>query len=131
MLIRFLLIFLLILVAEICLLVKVASLIGGVATAAAVIVMSLLGGYIVLRQGGRIFRQIRQELSSGRIPAARMLDGALVVTAGLLLVFPGFITDLFGILLLIPATRRYFKMWLGLWLQARISRGGFMMRRRF
>lgn len=131
MLIKFLLIFLLILVAEIWLLVKVASLIGIGATAAAVILMSLLGGFIVLRQGGRIFRQIRQELSSGHLPAARMLDGALVVIGGLLLVFPGFITDLFAILLLIPVTRSYFKMWLGLWLQSRIARGGFMMRRRF
>lgn len=131
MLIKFLLIFLLLLVAEISLLIKVASLIGGVATAAAVILMSLLGGYIVLRQGGRIFRQIRQELSFGRLPAAQMLDGALVVIGGLLLVFPGFLSDLLGLFLLIPATRRYFKMWLGLWLQSRISRGGFMMRGRF
>lgn len=131
MLIRFLLILLLLLVAEILLLIKVAALIGWLPTLAAVLMMSLLGGYVVLRVGGRIFHEVRRELSFGRLPAAQMLDGILVLLGGISLLFPGFLTDLIGIFLIVPVTRRYFKIWLGLWLQSLIARGGFLTRRRF
>jgi UPF0716 protein FxsA len=84
----------------------------------------------VRSQGFRIFSEVREELARGRLPAAQMLDGALVLVGGLLLLVPGFFTDFLGIFFLIPATRRLIKLWLGLWLQARLSRGGVIMRRR-
>jgi UPF0716 protein FxsA len=131
MLFRLFLLFLIVPVIEVYLLIKVGSLIGGLATVATLLSISLLGAYLVRTQGFRIVTQIREELSRGRLPAAQMLDGAMVLVGGILLMTPGFFTDFLGIFFLIPATRRLLKMWLGLWLQARIAKGGFVMKRRF
>ncbi|BCG46181.1 FxsA cytoplasmic membrane protein [Citrifermentans bremense] len=122
------LLFLIVPVIEIYLLIKVGSVIGGVATVATLLAISLFGAWLMKSQGGRILTEIRDELSRGRLPAARMLDGALVFIGGVLLATPGFFTDFLGIFFLIPATRRVIKGWLGLWLQSRISRGGFVVR---
>ena len=124
------LLFLIIPVIEIYLLIKVGSVIGGLATVGTLLFISLLGAYLVRSQGFRIFAQIRDELSLGRLPAAQLLDGAMVLVGGVLLMTPGFFTDFIGIFFLVPATRRLIKMWIGLWLQSRISRGGFIVRRR-
>lgn len=125
------LIFLIVPVVEIYLLIKVGSVIGGLATVAVLLLMSLVGAFLMKSQGGRIITEIRDELSRGRLPAAQMLDGALIFIGGVLLTTPGFFTDFLGIFFLIPATRRVIKMWLGIWLQNRISRGGFVIRRHY
>lgn len=131
MLLRLFLLFLIIPVIEIYLLIKVGSLIGGLATVAILLSISLAGAYLVRHQGFKIITEIREELSRGRLPAAQMLDGALIFVGGVLLMTPGFFTDFVGIFFLIPVTRRLIKLWLGLWLQAKLSKGGFVMRRRF
>lgn len=125
------LVFLIVPVIEIYLLIKVGSLIGGVATVSVLLLMSLLGAYLMRSQGGRVLARIRDELSQGRLPAAQLLDGALIFIGGVLLTTPGFFTDFMGIFFLVPATRRVIKMWLGLWLQSRISKGGFVVRRHY
>jgi UPF0716 protein FxsA len=125
------LLFLIVPVIEIYLIIKVGSVIGGLATVATLLCISLLGAYLVRDQGVRIVMQIREELSRGRLPAAQMLDGALVFIGSVLLMTPGFFTDFIGIFFLIPATRRVIKMWLGLWLQSRLSKGGFLVKRRY
>ena len=125
------LIFLIVPVIEIYLLIEVGSLIGALPTVGVLVFMSLLGAYLMRSQGGRILKRIQEELSQGRLPAAQLLDGALVFIGGVLLATPGFFTDFLGIFFLIPATRRLIKMWLGLWLQARLAKGGFVVRRRF
>ena len=123
------LIFLIVPVIEIYLLIQVGSVIGALPTVGVLVLMSLLGAYLMRSQGGRIIGRIRDELSQGRLPAAQMLDGALVFIGGVLLTTPGFFTDFLGIFFLVPATRRIIKLWLGLWLQARLSKGGFVVRR--
>jgi len=130
MLLRLFLIFLIVPVIEIYLLIKVGSLIGALPTVALLLAISLTGAYLVRSQGFRIFTQVREELAQGRLPAAQLLDGALVLLGSVLLLTPGFFTDFLGIFFLIPATRRLIKLWLGLWLQARLARGGFLVRRR-
>ena len=123
------LLFLIVPIIEIYLLIKVGSWIGGIPTVASLIFLSLLGAYLMRTQGFRIIAEIRDQLSRGRLPAAQLLDGAMVFVGGVLLMTPGFFTDFLGIFFLVPVTRRVIKMWLGLWLQSRISRGGFVMRR--
>ena len=123
------LVFLIVPIIEIYLLIKVGSWIGGIPTVASLIFLSLLGAYLMRTQGFRVMNQIREELSRGRVPAAQVLDGAMIFIGGVLLMTPGFFTDFLGIFFLIPFTRRLIKMWLGLWLQSRISRGGFVIRR--
>ena len=124
------LLFLIVPVIEIYLLIQVGSMIGGLATVASLLFISALGAYLVRSQGFRIINEIRDELSRGRLPAAQLMDGALVFVGGVLLMTPGFFTDFLGIFFLVPASRRLIKMWLGLWLQSRLSRGGFVVRRR-
>ena len=123
------LLFLIVPVIEIYLLIKVGSVIGGIPTVACLVFLSLLGAYLIRTQGFRVLSQIREELSRGRLPAAQLMDGAMIFVGGVLLMTPGFFTDFIGIFFLIPATRKIIKMWLGLWLQSRISRGGFVIRR--
>ena len=123
--------FLIVPVIEVYLLIKVGSLIGGLATVAILLLISFLGAYLVRSQGFRLIVQVREELARGRLPAAQLMDGALVLVGGILLMTPGFFTDFLGIFFLIPATRRLIKLWIGLWLQARLARGGFVTRRRF
>jgi len=125
------LLFLIVPVIEIYLIIKVGSVIGGLATVAILLCISLLGAYLVRNQGVRIVMQIREELSRGKLPAAQLLDGALVFIGSVLLMTPGFFTDFVGIFFLFPATRRMIKMWLGLWLQSRLSKGGFLVKRRY
>lgn len=129
MLFKLFLLFLIVPVIEIYLLIKVGSVIGGLATVASLLLISALGAYLVRSQGFRLINEIRDELSRGRLPAAQLLDGALVFVGGVLLMTPGFFTDFLGIFFLVPASRSLIKMWLGHWLQARLSRGGFVIRR--
>jgi len=131
MLLRLLLIFLAVLVLEVYLLIKVGTLIGALPTVALLLAISLFGARLVRSQGFRIVTRLREELAAGRLPAAQLLDGALLLVGGVLLMTPGFLTDFLGIFFLVPATRRVIKLWLGLWLQARLARGGFVTLRRF
>jgi len=124
------LLFLIVPAIEIYLLIEVGSLIGGLATVVLLLLMSLLGAFLVRSQGFIIIARIREQLSLGRLPAAQLLDGALVLVGGVLLMTPGFFTDFLGIFFLIPLTRRLIKLWLGLWLQARLAKGTFLVKRR-
>ncbi|MBJ6800425.1 FxsA family protein [Geomonas propionica] len=128
---RLFLILLIVPAIEIYLIIQVGQVIGGAATVAILLLMSLLGAWLIRHQGGRVLTQIRDELAQGRLPAAQLLDGALIFIGGVLLTTPGFFTDFLGIFFLIPFTRRFIKLWLGLWLQNKISRGGFVVRRHF
>jgi UPF0716 protein FxsA len=131
MFLKLVLLFTIVPVIEIYLLIKVGSLIGGLTTAAVLLTLSFAGAYLVRHQGFRIMTEIREELSHGTLPAAQLLDGALVLVGGVLLMTPGFFTDFLGIFFLIPVTRRMIKMWLGLWLQSRLSLGAFVIKRPF
>lgn len=131
MIFKLFLVFAVVPVVEIYLLIKIGSLIGGLPTVALLLSISLLGAYLVRTQGFKIFHQVRNELSHGHLPASQMMDGALVLLGGLLLMTPGFFTDFLGIFFLVPFTRNLIKMWLGLWLQSKLARGSFIVRRRF
>ena len=69
------------------------------------------------------------ELAQGRLPAGELLDGALLLAGGVLLLTPGFFTDFLGLFFLVPVTRSFIRQFLGLWLQRRIDRGTITLRR--
>ncbi len=129
MFVRLFILFLIVPVIEIYLLIKVGSLIGAVPTVATLLLISLAGAWLVRHQGFRVLGRIQAELSQGRLPAAEMLDGALVLVGGVLLLTPGFFTDFLGLFFLIPVTRAVIKQALGIWLQRRLARGQFIVRR--
>ncbi|MBN6051498.1 FxsA family protein [Nonomuraea sp. RK-328] len=106
--------FLVVPVLEIWLLIQVGSVIGGWPTVALLIADSLLGAWLVRREGRRAWRALQEALGSGRMPDRELADGALVLVGGALLLTPGFVTDIAGFLCVLPFTRPLMRR-LGAW----------------
>lgn len=103
---RFLfLLFILVPIIEIALLIQVAEVIGGFATIALVIVTAILGAKLVKKQGMGALQNVQTQMAQGQMPAQELFTGLCVIIAGVLLMTPGIMTDVFGFLLLTPAIR--------------------------
>lgn len=109
---RLFLLFALVPVAEIYVLVSVGSVIGVLPTIALVLSTALAGAYLARQQGMATLLRIRENLAQGFMPAEELLDGLLIFLAGMVLLTPGFLTDIAGLLMLLPVTRDMFKRWL-------------------
>lgn len=92
-------------IVELYVIVQVGQGIGIVPTLALLVVMSLLGGYLLRREGTRTWTALRTALAAGRMPAREVADGALVILGGALLLTPGFATDVVGLLAILPPSR--------------------------
>lgn len=99
------LLFVVVPLVEIYTLIQVGQVIGGWWTIALLILSSVVGGWLIKREGSRTFHALRSALSSGRMPARELADAALVLVAGTLMLTPGFVTDVLGLLLVLPLTR--------------------------
>jgi UPF0716 protein FxsA len=102
----FLLLFVGIPLVELYLLIEVGSEIGAIPTIALSIFTAILGSLLVRVQGFSVLLRVRELMARGEPPALELLDGALLLIAGLMLLLPGFLTDALGFLLLIPPLRR-------------------------
>ena len=104
---RFLLvlIFIVVPIAELALLIQVGQTIGVWWTIAILIADSILGSVLMRSQGRAAWRRFNDALRAGRVPAREVIDGALVIFGGALLLTPGFLTDILGLVLLLPPTR--------------------------
>jgi UPF0716 protein FxsA len=105
-LLTFLLLFVGIPVVELYFLIEVGSQIGALPTIGLTILTALIGGVLVRLQGFAVLTRVRRATERGEVPALEMMDGALLVVAGLILLLPGFFTDAVGFLLLLPPLRR-------------------------
>ncbi|MEV4373150.1 FxsA family protein [Nonomuraea sp. NPDC049637] len=92
-------------VLEVWLLIQVGSMIGGWPTVGLLIAGSLLGAWLVRREGRRVWRRLQAALSEGRVPDRELADGGLVLAGGALLTIPGFFTDVVGFVFVLPFTR--------------------------
>ncbi|NUO33756.1 MAG: FxsA family protein [Dermatophilaceae bacterium] len=92
-------------IIEIVVVVAVGQAIGGWPTFLLLVATSLLGAWLIRREGGRAWRALEQAVRSGRMPAREIADGVVVLVGGSLLLAPGFITDVLGLLLVLPFTR--------------------------
>jgi UPF0716 protein FxsA len=92
-------------IAELWVMVQVAVRIGVLNTIALLVVMPILGVWLVKRAGLAVFRRLHATLEAGGIPHKEVIDGFLLLFAGLLLIVPGFITAAAGLLLLLPPIR--------------------------
>jgi UPF0716 protein FxsA len=90
---------------EIYVLIQVGQVIGPWWTILLLILDSLLGSWLIKREGGRAWQALRTALQTGRMPARELADGALILVGGTLMLSPGFVTDALGILLILPFTR--------------------------
>jgi UPF0716 protein FxsA len=92
-------------IAELWLIIEVGGAIGVPATLGLLILDSLLGWALLRSQGRQAWERFNQALAERRPPAREVFDGAMIILGGALLLTPGFITDVFGICLLLPPTR--------------------------
>ncbi|GLZ39534.1 FxsA family protein [Actinokineospora sp. NBRC 105648] len=100
-----LLVLLLAMVAEITVLVTVGNLIGVLPTILLLIAATLAGTALLRREGVRTLTALQQAVFSRRVPQAEVVDGMLIAAAGVLVVVPGFISDVLALFLLLPPTR--------------------------
>ena len=97
--------FILVPLAEIYLLIQVGQVIGALWTVLLLIAISVLGSYLIKREGGRAWRGLQTALQSHRMPARELADGALILIGGTLLLTPGFLSDVLGLFCILPFTR--------------------------
>jgi len=99
------LLFLVVPFIELFFLIQVGQLVGALWTIAILVIISIIGSWLVKREGLATLRRAQQQMSVGRLPGTELVDGVLILFAGALLLTPGFITDIVGVLLLIPPVR--------------------------
>jgi UPF0716 protein FxsA len=90
---------------ELYVIIQVGQVIGAPATLLAVVALSAAGAVLVKREGLRAWQRFRWALQEGRLPAREVVDGALLLVGGALMLTPGFVTDGVGLLLLLPPSR--------------------------
>ncbi len=110
---------------EIWTLIQVGQVIGGWQTFGLIVLTGLAGAILTKRQAANVWQFAKGQMAMGQVPAKSILDGICVFAGGLLLLTPGFLSDLLGFLLLIPATRPFFAAWLLWFIRKKISSGGF------
>jgi len=96
-------------IAELYVLWQVGSVIGILPTIALLLLDSILGTLLLKSQGRQAWLRFNEATQAGRIPAREVADGALIILGGAFLLTPGFLSDIFGLLLLIPPTRALFR----------------------
>ena len=90
---------------EIFVLIQVGHVIGALNTIGLVLLVSIVGAWLTKHEGLWVLTRLREQLNAGRMPTNELVDGALILAGGMLLIVPGFVTDAFGLLLLFPPTR--------------------------
>ena len=109
---------------EIYVFIKVAATIGTIQTIVMIILTGVLGAYLARREGFAVLRHLQSQLYAGNIPADELIDGAMVLVGGALLLTPGFLTDILGLALVIPPLRNMLKGLLRNYLRRKLQRGG-------
>lgn len=99
-------------VAEIYLLIEVGTAIGSLNTVAIILITAVAGGYLARAEGTRTYHQIQTHLQQGVVPHNEIVDALLIFAAGIVLLTPGFITDVAGLTILFPPTRAPIREWL-------------------
>jgi UPF0716 protein FxsA len=106
---------------EIYFVIKVGQAIGPWWTIGLLVLDSIIGAWLVKREGRRAWQALRTALNSYRPPAKELADGALILIGGTLLLTPGFVSDVLGFLLILPITRPIFRRALSAYVGSRLS----------
>ncbi|MFD2671642.1 FxsA family protein [Marinicrinis sediminis] len=111
-------------------LLTVGSWIGGLPTFLLILLTGFAGALLAKKEASRVWRDASRQMSAGQVPGQSILDGLCIFAGGLLLLTPGFFTDLLGFLLVVPFSRIFFRHGLMLWLSKRIASGNIRFFRR-
>lgn len=109
--------------------IQMGSLIGGWATFALILITGFAGAYVARMEGRKALLEVQRQLQQGQPPGHAMLNGLCILIGGLLLLAPGFFTDLIGLTLLLPFTRPLYRILIYRWLEKKLRNGTFMIRR--
>lgn len=129
MFIKLLIIFVFVPVLELYILIEAGQTIGIAATIGLIMATGVAGAWLARSQGLEILRKIQEETSRGQMPAVTLIDGALILVGGLLLLTPGFFTDALGFSFLIPLTRDLWRKGLSAWLEKQVRQGSVTIHR--
>jgi len=99
------LVFILVPIAELYVIIQVGHVLGVVNTLALLVLISFAGAWLMKHEGLSTWRRAQRQIDAGKVPGAELVDGALILLAGALLLAPGFLTDAVGLLLLLPPVR--------------------------
>ncbi|MCA9214205.1 MAG: FxsA family protein [Planctomycetales bacterium] len=108
-------------IIELYLLVKMSEFTGWGFTILLTIVTGIVGSRLAKQQGWATFKRIQRETSSGKMPTDALVDAFMILAAGLLLMTPGVLTDVFGFSLLVPFCRRVYRGWLMHWFKHHVT----------
>jgi UPF0716 protein FxsA len=116
---------------EIWLFIEIGGWIGALPTIMLVFLSAVLGAYFARREGWNTYRLAMIQMQNGELPGEALLDGACILSGGILLITPGFFTDAAGFLLVFPYTRAIVKHWIIRWLKKKFERGEIIWYRRY
>jgi len=108
---------------ELYILIEAGEIIGLWPTISLILLTGIAGAWLARSQGIEILQRIQEETARGQMPAITIIDGALVLVGGLLLLTPGFFTDTIGFSFLVPITRDLWRKGLSAWLQRQVQLG--------
>lgn len=109
--------FILIPAIEITVLIGSSHVIGLWSTFAMIVFTGVVGVYLAKRQGFKVLGEIQSKLNRGEMPGEAVLDGIFVFVGGILLVLPGYVTDVLGFICVIPITRALLKPLVMKWME--------------
>ncbi len=125
---KLLILFVIVPVTELYILIEVGKKIGSLTTIGIIILTGIIGAYLVKGQGFMILKKIQNDLNEGIMPGDSLIQGVIILAGGILLLTPGFATDIIGFIFLIPISRRVVKKYLLKWLKGKIKEGNFYYR---
>ncbi|MCX7619630.1 MAG: FxsA family protein [Acidimicrobiales bacterium] len=105
--------------------IQVAQVIGTPETIALMVLVAIAGAWLCKREGLGVVRRMNRQIAQGMLPTGELADGFLILLAGALMLTPGFLTDLLGLVLLIPPTRVLARRVLLRWLHQRVETGSY------
>ncbi len=120
---KILTLFVIVPVTELYILIEVGKKIGSLSIIGIIILTGIIGAYLVKSQGFMILRKIQNDLNEEIMPGDSLIQGAIILAGGILLLTPGFVTDIVGFIFLIPVSRNIVKKYLLKWLQGKIKEG--------
>ena len=125
---KLLILFVIVPVTELYILIEVGKKIGSLTTIGIIILTGIIGAYLVKSEGFMILRKIQNDLNEGIMPGDSLIQGAIILAGGVLLLTPGFVTDIVGFIFLIPVSRNVVKKYLLKWLKGKVKEGNFYYR---
>ena len=99
-------------IVELYVIVQTSHVIGVLNTIGLIIVIAMIGSWLIKHEGIKVWNRFTQQIQRGQVPTKEIADGVCVLAAGGLMIAPGFISDVFALLLLFPPTRALARRWL-------------------